>query len=93
MAKEIVIHGYQSFVQTKYIGQTNQKPSRVKAWCVSNPKRNVTLSWDHSTDFMGNSLKAATALYEALANDGTTYPEKVAVTGVEGGGYIFTRHE
>jgi hypothetical protein len=80
-----VIYNYQMFIETKYIGQTNNRPSRVKATNV-NSGVSATVSWDHGLDMLSNHLRAAAKLYEDLGET----PKRVLVSSVKNSGYIFT---
>jgi hypothetical protein len=50
-------------IQTKYIGPTNTKGSRYKAWCAAG---SLTLSADYSLEPEYNHLAAAYALRDRL---------------------------
>lgn len=50
-------------IVTKYIGPTNFRGSRVKAWCEAG---SVTLSWDDALDVNGNHTAAARRLATQL---------------------------
>lgn len=50
-------------IETKYIGATNHKPSRIKATCTAG---SVTVSYDHSLNIDGNHKAAAAELREKL---------------------------
>jgi hypothetical protein len=52
-------------ILTKYIGPSNVKGSRVKAW-NSGKAASVVLSWDHSLNSEDNHKAAAQALAEKL---------------------------
>lgn len=47
-------------IQTKYLGPTTFRGSRVKAWDSDN--NSVTLSWDHALNTEANHRSAANAL-------------------------------
>jgi hypothetical protein len=83
-----VIYNYQTFIETKYLGQTDTKPARVKAWNV-NTKVSAIVSWDFALDQLSNHLNAAAKLYDELGKT----PSRVVVTSVGNGGYLFTAHE
>jgi hypothetical protein len=80
-----IIVGHQAFIETRYFGQTDHKPSRVKATNL-NTRTSVTVSWDHSLDVLENHLAAASKLYEKCE----IKVEKVVYSSIEGGGYVFT---
>lgn len=83
------IANYQTFIRTKWIGQTNHKPSRVKATSL-NTAKSVIVSWNHDFDAVTNHLAAAAKLYEELGKEsGTKAPKRVYISGVPDG-YIFT---
>jgi hypothetical protein len=46
-------------IATKFIGPTNHRGARVKAWCEAGSK---TVHWDHSIGIEGNHAAAARAL-------------------------------
>lgn len=50
-------------IQTKFIGPTNTKGSRVKATCWLG---SVTVSWDHSQDSESNHREAIAAMVNKL---------------------------
>ena len=50
-------------IETKFIGPTNCRPSRVKATCQAG---SLTLSWDDALDIDGNHQAAAKALARKL---------------------------
>lgn len=89
------IANYQTFIRTKWIGQTNHKPSRVKATSL-NTGKSVIVSWNHDFDAVTNHLAAATKLYERLAREQqesgielTKVPKRVYMSSVPDG-YVFT---
>jgi hypothetical protein len=51
-------------IQTKYLGPTNTKGSRIKAYDCDNNA--VTVSYDYSLNSEGNHHKAAIALAEKM---------------------------
>ena len=53
-------------IQTKYIGPTNTRGSRVKATCWLT---SITVSWDHSASVEENHTAAIEALVCKLNND------------------------
>ncbi len=52
---------------TKYIGPTNHRGSRVKAFCEAGE---FTMPWDHELSVEENHCKAATYLLDRLVWDG-----------------------
>lgn len=50
-------------IVTKYLGATNNRPSRIKATCDAG---SVTVSWNHSLGIDDNHEAAALALREKL---------------------------
>ena len=56
-------------IQTKYLGPTNTKGSRVKATCWLT---SVTVSWDHSANVEENHIAAIEALLTKLNNERIT---------------------
>lgn len=88
-----VIYNYQTFIQTHYIGQTETKPSRVKAVNV-NTGNSAIVSWDHGLDIISNHLAAATKLYENQVIEGGPHaPRRVVVSSMGKKGFIFTAHD
>ena len=84
--QEPVVYNYQPFIITRWLGQTNHKPSRVKATNVTSGE-SIIVSWDSNFDPLGNHLRAATALYEKLGES----VRRVVVCGVKNSsGYVFT---
>lgn len=69
----------QAVVETVYVGQTNHKPSRVRAKHVTTGKR-VFVSWDYNLGADENHKRAAAKLLGCE-------PEWSA--SVNGGGYLF----
>jgi len=63
-------------IATKYLGPTNTKGSRIKAYEPDG--QSITLSWDHSLDAKPNHVKAAKALLDKL-DWGTYNPETGAL--------------
>lgn len=51
-------------IQVKYLGPTNNKGSRVKAWSYS--KQSVTMNMDNSKSIEENKRKAAIVLLSKL---------------------------
>lgn len=74
-------------IQTKFIGPTNTKGSRVKATCRLG---SVTLGWDHALNQKENHLEALQAMCDKM-NDGREGDLKwfIIATGesVDGKGY------
>ena len=54
-------------IQTKWLGPTNTRGSRVRAWCNA---RSLTIGWDHSLNIEGNHQAAAMAVAKLLGWDG-----------------------
>lgn len=71
-------------IQTKYIGPTNHRPGRVKAWCQA---RSLTEEWDHSLNSEENHELVAMLLAHALRWSGNWY--QGALPG--DGGYAFVQ--
>lgn len=67
---------------TKYLPATNFKPSRIKA--DAGMKRTITISYPHGLSGEAVHLEAAKALCKKMDWHG-----KLAVGGIEGGGYAF----
>jgi hypothetical protein len=61
-------------IVTKYIGPTDTKCSRVKAFCLTNTK-GVTISWDSELTSDQNHAAAAEAFKEKMLWTG--YPKTV----------------
>lgn len=53
-------------IETKYLGPTNTKGTRIKATCNA---KSIIISWDYSLDPEENHLKAAQALLNDLGWD------------------------
>lgn len=86
---------YQRFVQTKFLGPTNYRSARVKAWNVTS-KRSVTRPWDYDLDAGGNHEKVARELLAREEDPGTgTYyhGELMACGTADSKGYVFTTVE
>lgn len=56
-------------IQVKYLGPTNSKGSRVKAWSFS--KKSITIAIDHSKDLEENAREAAIQLLSKLEWQGS----------------------
>lgn len=69
----------QRVVETTYVGQTETRPSRIRARHVTTRERRF-VSWDHALDAFSNHLAAATALLGC---------EPAWYASIEGGGYLF----
>lgn len=54
-------------IQTKYIGPTNTRPSRIKAFCEAG---SVTVSYNHSLNSSDGHRAAAKALIQKLGWNG-----------------------
>lgn len=65
-------------IQTKFLGPTNTKGSRVKATCWLT---SVTVSWDHSLNVEENHHAAIEALICKLNNDRGGMMWEVVATG------------
>ena len=61
-------------IQTKFIGPTNTRPSRVKASCDAG---NITVSWDYGLNTDENHMSAANQLRQKLEWDQDCYAEMV----------------
>lgn len=74
-------------IQTKYIGPSNTKGSRIKATCWLT---SITVAWDHSLNSEANHKEAINALVEKLnkerIGDTRWYVEAVG-NSVDGKGY------
>lgn len=57
-------------IQTKYLSATNNKPSRIKAWCDAG---SVTISYPHEHNESGAHYCAAQALIIKLGWTGPHY--------------------
>jgi hypothetical protein len=77
-------------IVTRYLGPTNHRGSRVKAWCEAG---SLTLPWDAALDPDGNHMAAASALFRQLGWDersrlvGGTAPRNANVCNV----YVMVR--
>lgn len=59
-------------IMTKFLGPTNTRPSRIKAWAESGTKLTVTLPWDHALRASQNHAAAAVALCDKMGWTFTT---------------------
>jgi hypothetical protein len=76
-------------IVTKFLGPTNHRGSRVKAWCEAG---SVTVSWDHAKDVGGNHDAAAEALIRKLGWDAPCYRGRWVGGGLPnttGNAYVF----
>lgn len=55
-------------ILTKYLGPTNTRGARVKAWCQAD---SLTVAWDDALDVNANHELAARALARSLGWKGT----------------------
>jgi len=86
MATEIE-YAYQPFVQTKWLGQTDKRPARVKATNLTSGEY-VVVSWEYGLDVVQNHLQAAQALYRKIGQD---MPHAFIACGTkDSSGYILT---
>jgi hypothetical protein len=53
-------------IETRFIGATNTKGSRVKATTLGNNVQSITLSYDHALNAWDNHRAAAEALIDKL---------------------------
>ncbi|MHB1952106.1 MAG: hypothetical protein ACYCOU_00035 [Sulfobacillus sp.] len=67
-------------ITTKYIGPTNARGSRIRAFCESG---SITIAWNHVLDREANYRAAAIALCERLGWTGDL------IAGSTKTGYIF----
>lgn len=85
-----VVYNYQTFLQTKYIGQTDHKPSRIKVTNVSS-REYITVSWEHGLNILENHLAAANKMFEKMQLLGERKVTKVVICGLhDNSGYIIT---
>lgn len=78
---------FRQCIQTKFIGPTNTKGSRIKAFNdFGSDQRSITISYDHSINSDQNHVEAARAL---LAKYGLDW-ELSGHAGCVKGGYVFT---
>jgi hypothetical protein len=61
-------------IQTKYIGPSNVRGARVKAWAEAG---SLTLSWDHALNVEENHAKAAQALADKFGWTGPRYGQLI----------------
>lgn len=73
-------------IQTKYIGPSNRRASRMVATASDGIKARVSVAYNHSLDQDGNHRIAAKALAEKLGWDGEWYG------GATRQGMIFVRY-
>lgn len=85
-------------VRTAYIGPTNYKPGRVKAWSLgagNRPGFRIVVSWDHGKDVRENHEAAAVALLAKIDSErsyGTAADfayDTIIGSSEDGGGYVF----
>lgn len=76
---------------TKYLGPTNSRGSRVKAFCQAGQ---VTIPWDDALDVNQNHDKAATVLAYKLGWNEGLYGKLVggALPNDTGNCYVFVKH-
>jgi len=72
-------------IETRYLGPTNHRGSRVKAKCQAGE---VTVHWDHALNVEGNHERAAQALRDKLGWVGEGYGEMIG-GGLVGSGFCF----
>lgn len=73
-------------IQTKFLGPTNTRPARVKAWADAG---SVTVSWDHRLSIAENHRAAAAV---ALADRFNWGGEWIG-GGLPSSGYAFVRKD
>lgn len=76
------------FISTKYLGPTNHRPGRIKAWASFAPAT-VTVPYDHALSQEGNHDAAAKALAVKLGWAG----DWVSGGGIDGNVYVFVTEE
>ena len=74
-------------IQTKYIGPSNVRGSRIKAWVADEPKMQATIPYDHAMDNFHCHLKAAKALADKINWHGSY------IAGSTKNGYVFVNIE
>lgn len=52
-------------IETRYLGATNTRSSRVKAYCE---RGSITVEWDHDLNAEGNHIRAAKRLCAKFAD-------------------------
>ena len=72
-------------IQTKFLGPTNTRPARVKAWAVAG---SVTVSWDYALGIDENHRAAAAALARRYG-----WGDDWTGGNLPGPGYAFVRKE
>lgn len=70
-------------IQTKFLGPTNHRPARVKAWADAG---SVVVSWDYSLGVPDNHEAAAVALAKKLG-----WPLRLSGGSLPGSGYVFVQ--
>lgn len=65
-------------IQTKFLGPTNTRGSRIKATCWLT---SITVAWDYRTNAEENHMAAIEALVEKLNNDRSGMVWEVVATG------------
>lgn len=70
-------------IQTKFMGPTNYRPARVKAWADAG---SVVVSWDHALGVEGNHCAAAATLCKKLG-----WPVALLGGSLPGSGYVFVQ--
>lgn len=72
---------------TKYLGPTNTKGERIKAWCAAG---SVTIPYPHELDIEKANVKAAQELIQKLKWDNKTYPKPWYIGSLpDRTGYVF----
>lgn len=90
MSPTDIDYSYQPFIVTKWLGQTDKRPSRVKATNLTSGAY-VVISWDYAFDAPQNHMRAAQALYRKLGLD---LPKAFIACGTKNSdGYILTAKE
>lgn len=72
-------------IETKFLGATNYRGSRIKAACEAG---SITVNWDYELDVIDNHRRAAEMLREKLGWFGTHYGD-LHMGALPGAGYAF----
>jgi hypothetical protein len=76
-------------IQTKFLGATNCKPSRIKAF--THMGANVTVSWDHGLNADENYLSVANKLAAKMGWVGKGYGKLVGGGMKDGDVFVFVK--
>ena len=78
----VIINGRRQVIETKYLGPTDHRGGRVKAYAEAG---SVTISWDHGIDTWDNHVSAVIALMDKM---GWNYGY-IGGSKADNSGYVF----